>query len=414
MNDLISLKNIRSLDGLRAIAAILVVFFHCPIDAFQLRFGWVGVNLFFILSGFLITRILISMQGSPFNVTLKSFYFRRALRIFPLYFFYIISTFLLLLFLDKNVVRQDPMIGQGISDFKSNWLFLFSFTYNFEGIVNFLMAKSYSSSIFFGHLWTLSVEVQFYFLFPFILYFVPRAVLKKILVFTILFIPFFRLIGVLLLKKITHDLFWIGELLYESTPFQLDALSLGIYIALFDFKSILKYGLKILGGLLLLLMLVGFFNTYFLKLYGIPMDRNSLGFDNPVYHVVNPIPDIWVNNRYFYTLPLINLTFCLFLVLVKENMLLKKIFENRNLVWIGKISYGIYIYHLGLSYLFDLVVSRLVRKEFMDVHLYIQFGLLVVYLAILIALSALSYYLFENRILKYRNVNYEELLSRKL
>jgi peptidoglycan/LPS O-acetylase OafA/YrhL len=48
---------IKSLDGLRAIAVILVVFFHSPLPIFQLGFGWAGVNLFFILSGFLITRI---------------------------------------------------------------------------------------------------------------------------------------------------------------------------------------------------------------------------------------------------------------------------------------------------------------------------------------------------------------------
>jgi len=60
------LKYIRSLDGVRAIAAIMVVFFHSPIPLFQ--FGWAGVNLFFILSGFLITRILINTRELPFTV----------------------------------------------------------------------------------------------------------------------------------------------------------------------------------------------------------------------------------------------------------------------------------------------------------------------------------------------------------
>ena len=57
--DIPALPYIKSLDGIRALAIILVVFFHSPISTFQLQFGWTGVNLFFILSGFLITPILM-------------------------------------------------------------------------------------------------------------------------------------------------------------------------------------------------------------------------------------------------------------------------------------------------------------------------------------------------------------------
>ena len=75
----------RPLDGLRALAVLLVVFFH----AGWLRFGWIGVQIFFVLSGYLITTGLLESRGDSVGAYLKRFYGRRALRIFPLYYAYL-------------------------------------------------------------------------------------------------------------------------------------------------------------------------------------------------------------------------------------------------------------------------------------------------------------------------------------
>ena len=75
------------LDGLRALAFLSVFAIHTG----NLSFGWVGVNLFFVLSGFLITDILLRMKDSlPGRKFFSKFYGRRALRIIPLYFFYLL------------------------------------------------------------------------------------------------------------------------------------------------------------------------------------------------------------------------------------------------------------------------------------------------------------------------------------
>ena len=78
---------IRSLDGLRAVAILLVMSYHGELD----RFGWTGVQLFFVLSGFLITGILWNERSRPGSNSFKfkKFWVRRALRIFPLYFGFI-------------------------------------------------------------------------------------------------------------------------------------------------------------------------------------------------------------------------------------------------------------------------------------------------------------------------------------
>src|SRR4051812_39980580 len=79
---------IKSLDGVRAIAILLVMAFHFEI----IRFGWIGVQLFFVLSGFLIGGILLKEKNVavPLSLRLKNFWIRRSLRIFPLYYIYLL------------------------------------------------------------------------------------------------------------------------------------------------------------------------------------------------------------------------------------------------------------------------------------------------------------------------------------
>jgi len=80
------MNHIKGLDGLRAVAFLLVFFFHAHFG----YFGWVGVQLFFVLSGFLITGILLDMKHSlPMAGYFIKFYGRRFLRIFPLYYLYL-------------------------------------------------------------------------------------------------------------------------------------------------------------------------------------------------------------------------------------------------------------------------------------------------------------------------------------
>ena len=130
----------RNLDSLRAAAALLVVAYHWQT---VLPFGWMGVQFFFVLSGFFITGIILKDKeaGIAFGVFVRSFFTRRALRLFPLYFGY-----LGLLSIAYLIVRQPIEFGDSAAS-------LFTYTVNFrETLPTFQGHRAYN------HLWSLAVE----------------------------------------------------------------------------------------------------------------------------------------------------------------------------------------------------------------------------------------------------------------
>jgi peptidoglycan/LPS O-acetylase OafA/YrhL len=137
-------QRIPALDGVRGIAVLAVMLFHC--DIFPP--GWVGVNIFFALSGFLITRILLdgSASGAAARDVLRAFYMRRALRILALAF---LVAFIV------GVVSH------------SGWKTLWHVSY----VQNWLRYPAEPRSL--GHFWTLAVEEQFYLVWPFVVLVTP-------------------------------------------------------------------------------------------------------------------------------------------------------------------------------------------------------------------------------------------------
>jgi peptidoglycan/LPS O-acetylase OafA/YrhL len=139
------------LDLLRALAIIIVVIYHAGIMGFPLpgrlhRWGWIGVDLFFVLSGYLIGGQLLAELARNNRLTLPRFYARRALRILPAYFVILAIYFLVPLW------REYPDMAQPF------WKFLFS-------VQNIALHGGTA----FSHAWSLAVEDQFYFALPFIL-----------------------------------------------------------------------------------------------------------------------------------------------------------------------------------------------------------------------------------------------------
>jgi peptidoglycan/LPS O-acetylase OafA/YrhL len=143
------------LDLLRALAIILVAFYHGGIFDFELpgkvdRFGWIGVDLFFVLSGYLIGGQLLASLARTKSIDLGRFYARRALRIMPAYFAVLAVYFCL------PALREYP----GISPL---WKFLLS-------VQNINLTGGTS----FSHAWSLAIEDQFYFILPIALLFLSR------------------------------------------------------------------------------------------------------------------------------------------------------------------------------------------------------------------------------------------------
>jgi peptidoglycan/LPS O-acetylase OafA/YrhL len=137
-----------ALDGLRAICILLVIFNHTHCHYPPFIYGWVGVDIFFVLSGFLITTLLLRERENYGNLSLKAFYARRAFRILPLYFT-ILAGYLVLIPLLRDWKRWEEM--------KLALPYLLTFTQEFRPVA--------TGSIY-GQTWSLGFEEKFYLMWP--------------------------------------------------------------------------------------------------------------------------------------------------------------------------------------------------------------------------------------------------------
>ena len=178
--------HLKGLNGLRAIAAISVLVGHISSTTFcnynfrlpVCNVGGYGVTLFFVISGFLITYLLLLEKEKTSDIKIGKFYIRRILRIWPIYYLFILIGFVISYFIAD------------LSDIRSNHLFWYIFfTANFASLLN-------ETVRFTVHYWSIGVEEQFYLFWPLIVKFFN----KKLFVFIICFIICFL---------ITKSLFWL-------------------------------------------------------------------------------------------------------------------------------------------------------------------------------------------------------------
>ena len=169
-------------DALRFLSFLLVFFHHTPVDSSHLlsfftHSGGIGVSFFFVLSGFLISYILIIEKKNKAKISLKNFFIRRALRIWPLFyamilFAYITPHILNLLNLPSSNQGYDP-----------NWLMSILFLENYQ----MMITDSFPNISPLRVMWSLCVEEHFYIIWGILLYFIP---VKKIPVLTLISIFF--------------------------------------------------------------------------------------------------------------------------------------------------------------------------------------------------------------------------------
>ncbi|MCG8928326.1 acyltransferase [Lentzea sp. CC55] len=153
--DYLALRRFPALDGLRAIAAVLVVFFHYggP-DWLQ---GWAGVQMFFVLSGFLITTLMLREERRTGRISLEEFYLRRAFRILPVYFVVLFAT-----------IAGSLVMGTFVSNGTGPALqYFFTFTNEFAGPSPY------------GQSWSLGIEQKFYLVWPLVAIALGTVVLRR-------------------------------------------------------------------------------------------------------------------------------------------------------------------------------------------------------------------------------------------
>ena len=347
------------LDGIRFVAVLVVLIFH-SFNSLQGRGLLIDfttfISFFFVLSGYLITKTLFAakekgaQEGQPKKGIGLRFLARRTLRIFPAYYVYLILIMLV-------------PVGGTYARIHSVSLFLY--------ISNF---QSYADQVW-GHitlhLWTLAVEEQFYLIWPWLIIFIPNKYLPRVFMAVIAIGVLFRFISFAFFQDFANRTVHITII----TPACLDSFGLGALLAYQHFfvrrsNPRLTRAFMILIPVWFLLIFSGpplMIFTFVRLLIGVfslfLIERTNIGFDNK----------------------------------------LGKFLESRVPLYLGRISYGIYLYHLLARALFRSVMSRLsntaahqgidltILKNFLS-NRWVDF---CVDFILAVALASLSWYLLE-------------------
>ena len=393
------------LDGIRALAAFLVIFTHWPNNGISLKFGWIGVNIFFVLSGFLITRILVHEKQNGFKPYISKFFLNRVLRIFPIYYLFFCITALIILALYAFVpqLSDNDILLSGVNTLKHDTPVYLTYSYNIKINLAYFFHWHDNQNQFFGHLWSLAVEEQFYLIFPFIVYFLNVQSLKKLVIAIIIICPLIRLWAAIIGVHLVTDRFWLGETIYSNTFCQADALATGALLALFPIKIRFPYRNFLIVTFICLL--VGLTCFFFLRRAGyFLVEGKSLGFNYPGFWFDQKTPWFLINIRAFYQYALVNL----FAVVLIAPATIKKplfpaIFNAKPISYLGKISYGIYLFHNPIIGFFMVAGTFFGGWYKLTASPLVNLGVFIFYLIIVISLAHVSYQYFERKILsKYK------------
>ena len=368
----------KGLNGLRFIAALLVVIYHASTFAtaksapavFDFRpyslfnNGGQAVDFFFVLSGFLITSLLLKEYDKNNTISVKQFYIRRILRIWPLYYFIVFVCFAIFPLM-IGILHIPGTDGPDISQLGYYIFFLAN------------LGFIYNQSIFLSPLWSICVEEQFYlFVAPVIKY------CRKYLVVI--------LIGIILVK------FCISV----AAPYYLSTAD-GHYPAVFYTLRFEIISIGCLGAL----FLRSKYNVYLPKLFSYPVQVIMFGFlfvilfFNKTFatgnlSVAEAIYNFLFNMAWGNILIAILFMYVILCISLNPKSIVKT--DNRLLDFLGDISYGMYMYHV----IIELLVLHLLQGYFIAAD--IVSGTLVYYLlsiALTILVAYLSYALFEKRFL---------------
>ena len=331
-----------------------------------------GVQFFFVLSGFLITGILLRMKEKlPAKQYFYKFYGRRFLRIFPLYYFYLLIIVVLIWL--TNLSFLEPFRNELQTVVRPQLPYVFFYVYDF-----FYATSKYQVTAFLTHFWSLSVEEQFYIIWPLLILLTPKKKVKALFLITIILGPVFRLIAYVVYE---HQLFPFllpnPYLAVLALPFShIDAFAMGAFVSQFKITKPRKQLILIVS----LTPLIGYLSQYLAA--GI-IDLNTLGYEFKMFTAY----------KFIWGYSLVNYLFALILYNVYQMKLFVQVLEHVVLRFIGKISYGVYVYHVAIVYF----VTKIIPFDTDSPFYYVKFYLTAVILTIIV--SSLSFYLLEKPII---------------
>jgi peptidoglycan/LPS O-acetylase OafA/YrhL len=289
-----------SLDGVRAVAVLLVMAGHLNL----VYAGGLGVDIFFVLSGYLITAILVSEFSANGRISLKKFYARRALRILP-------AVILLLVVLNIFVAVTQPSDQARTLEWNSLGALFY--------IANWLRAFGQDLGIV-GHLWSLSIEEQFYFLWPITLVFLLSRKLSSYQVLLIVGV------GVVLVNVdriyLYHGIESFNRI-YNGLDTRADALLVGCGLGLAGYQVLPRRFFTVLG------------------LFGAAFVGYVLFRAYPVSTIFQVPFGLTIGGTLFA----FGVAFALAAILSNRKSIFAKLLRLPPLVWTGRLSYGLYLWH---------------------------------------------------------------------
>jgi peptidoglycan/LPS O-acetylase OafA/YrhL len=375
----IDAHQIPTLDGMRGIAVLAVLAFHFAwtfpgedpnaahgaIEKLAVHLhdflwsGWTGVDLFFVLSGFLITRGLVTPSKKPLGTRMKMFWMRRVLRIFPLYYAVVIVGTVVCLALGT----WTPTIAY--------WLYMQNYALAFDNEVMRWTA----------HFWSLAIEEQFYFVWPIVALATPKKKLLPIILLVIATCVLLR--AGITMKGHFFDEMTIRKFVYRATFTRCDGLLMGALVAVLqrEYDHPLSYAWRRLRKPIFIGTALALLGMYILA-------HGLNDYDRRVMVV-----------GYF----LLAVFFASGVSLCADGVIgerARSILSSRPLVACGKVSYGMYIFH------WPLVVWLVPRIEKMQEHydtgmrIGLGLGVIVVATAAIYVCAAISYRFFESPFLR--------------
>ena len=295
-----------SLDGLRAISILLVLSAH--FIASEVIPGGLGVYLFFVISGFLITRLLLTEYKSTGDISILMFYMRRALRLYPVIVLYIACIIGLDIATGRLYNLLEPLSALA---YFANYFYMYCQYYHVP------------TEMPFAPFWSLSVEEHFYILFPMVLL-LFRADPKRLLLALAGLCA--ASLGLRMLVAWRHPDYLATAIFYSDSQYRLDSIAFGVILAVtcelefgrFLIQRIARPASAVAAAVVMLACLL--------------------------------IRDPWFRQTLRYTMEGAAITVLVGTVLFSPKMrFAQRLLNSTTLVWIGRLSYSLYIWHEGVA-----------------------------------------------------------------
>ena len=369
-------KYLPSIDSLRALAVLAVIIYH--VDVNYLPGGFLGVDLFFVLSGYLISSLIIKEYRKTGSLNLYNFYIRRARRLLPAVYFMITIGLVVMVLFNEVLLRKSHLDAIFGYIYSSNWWYIFHKLDYFD---------SFGAQSPFKHLWSLAIEEQFYMIFPLLFLLINRKKKSKDGTYKLNKNFLYVVLGLILVSLIAHILlFDINNIsrIYFGTDTRAFSLLVGVVGAiLYPMEKLhakvtpqqnIMYSVISLVSIATLITVMIYTSEY----------------------------NTWLYRGGFLLVAIIGL-----IVIIssgKQHTLMSRLLSFKPVVFIGKISYSLYLWHFPILVL-TTPVSEIGNPNIIFVILRI---------ILTFALATASYVFVETPIRKLGFKNYINVIFKKL